>query len=358
MFDTPDAARQHFAEHFSRPQIEFMIEALEPSIIFAPVPAAKPRLGGSRIGGTPDLPVGLAWPVPTFPANVAELATRGGPEANEELKEHIALKLPYAFFAQVDLAEAKALGAAAADLPGEGRLLFFYDLMAGPYENGVWTGRVIWDRSLAEELKPQTLPEPLKKASDERPTFSAEFDERMRKEYGGDAATHSPGAGTPYGGPARAMTLKATLRPPAKEAIEVAAHPELKAQLAKQSENYEETFSDRYGEMFGERFDPFYGAANRGHRNRLLGGPLPEQSDPRYDAVVVTEFGKQHLGSDEWKTRFPEIEAKAKDWRLLLQIDVADWMQDDGEGTVYFLIRADDLKERRFERVVAVYHQT
>lgn len=358
MFDTPDTARQHFAEHFARAQIEFMVEALEPSIIFEPVPGAKPRLGGSRIGGTPDLPAGLAWPVPEFPANVAELATRGSPEANEELKEHIALKLPYAFFAQVDLAEAKALGAAAVELPGEGRLLFFYDLMAGPYENGVWTGKVIWDQSPVEALTTQPLPEPLKKASDERRKFNAELDERMRKEYGGDAATHSPDAGTPYDGPARAMTLKATLRPPAKEAIEVERYPALKAELAKQSENYEETFSDRYGEMFGERFDPFYDAANRGHRNQLLGGPLPEQSDPRYDVVVVTEFGKQHLSSDEWKTRFPEIETKAKEWRLLFQVDVADWMQDDGEGTVYFLIRAEDLKERRFERVVAVYQQT
>lgn len=358
MFDTPDAARQHFAERFARSQIEFMVEALEPSILFAPAPATKPRPGGSRIGGTPDLPASVEWPVPEFPPNVAEVATRGSPEANEELKEHIAMKLPYAFFAQVELAEARALGPVAAGLPGEGRLLFFYDLMTGPYENGVWTGRVIWDQNPVEALKPQALPEPLKKASDERRKVNAEIDARMRKEYGEDAATNSPDGGTPYDGPTRAMTLKATLRPPAKEAIEVEAHPKLKAELAKQSENYKETFSDQYGEMFGERFDPFYNAANRGHRNQLLGGPLPEQSDPRYDAVVVSEFGKQHLSSEEWKTRFPEIEAKAKDWKMLFQIDVADWMQDDGEGTVYFLIRADDLKERRFERVITVYQQT
>ena len=74
--------------------------------------------------------------------------------------------------------------------------------------------------------------------------------------------------------------------------------------------------------------------------------------------VAALAFGSvinQRLaGQSGW----PEIEAGARDWRLLLQIDVGDFLQESGEGTVYFLIRAEDLAERRFDRVVAVYQQT
>jgi len=352
MFDTPDLARVFLAEHFSPPQIEIVIEALEPGIQFRPLPDGALTPGSTRIGGTPDLPTSLEWPVPEFPANIAEITTRGSPEANEEMKQHIALRLPYAFFAQVDLSEAKTLGNIADDLPGDGRLLFFYDLIIGPYGTGTWSGRVIWDRSPVEMLEHRPLPETLEKASGERRAFYAELD----KQYGNGA--RSPDAGTPYEARARAMQLSTTLRPPAAEAIEIELYPALKSELAKPGVNYEETFSGCYEEVFGLHFDPYYDAANRGHRNQLLGGPLPEQSDPRYDAVVAAEYGGRHFSPEEWDLHAAEIAEKAKAWRLLLQIDVADWMQDNAEGTVYFLIRADDLREHRFDRVIPVYQQT
>ncbi len=75
--------------------------------------------------------------------------------------------------------------------------------------------------------------------------------------------------------------------------------------------------------------------------------------------MVVSEFGQQHLSREEWAQHRAGIMVQARDWVLLLQVGLADWMQDDlVEGTVYYVIRRPDLAERRFDRVVAVYQQT
>lgn len=86
---------------------------------------------------------------------------------------------------------------------------------------------------------------------------------------------------------------------------------------------------------------------------------MPEQDDPRYGAVVWSRFGKPYLSSEEWETHHDELVAAAREWRLLLQLDLSDWTQAQfTEGTVYFLIRTTDLAARRFERVVGVYQQS
>ncbi len=75
--------------------------------------------------------------------------------------------------------------------------------------------------------------------------------------------------------------------------------------------------------------------------------------------MVVSEFGQQHLSREEWAQHRAGIMAQARDWVLLLQVGLADWMQDDlVDGTVYYVICRPDLAERRFDRVVAVYQQT
>ena len=50
---------------------------------------------------------------------------------------------------------------------------------------------------------------------------------------------------------------------------------------------------------------------------------------------------------------------EAKSWRLLFQASLPNWWQEEfTEGTVYFLIRDDDLTARDFDNIVAVYQQT
>ena len=86
---------------------------------------------------------------------------------------------------------------------------------------------------------------------------------------------------------------------------------------------------------------------------------MPKQDAPRFDAVVVSEWGKQHLSREEWQEHREDVFRKAHEWVLLLQIDIGDWMQARFvEGTVYFVIRRDHLEKEKFDEVVAVYQQT
>lgn len=355
MFDTPADAQAQLAQHLTRPQVAMVVEALVPTLVFQPQPKGKANLGGTRIGGTPDLPPGLAWPRRAKPADIEAIAKRGNAEAGEEMRRHFRKELPYAFFAQVDLGEAKekmkGQGALADALPGHGRLLFFYDLSAGPWDNGTESARVIWDESPREGLAAHVPPPDLAAAAEDHRAEIAKVNREFK------LPLPKPDSGTPYGGPARPMSLHATLRPPAIESLEMETRAAMKAALALRSDG-EESFRDAYEDLFSRAFDTYHGAANAGRRNQLLGSPLPEQSDPRFEAEVVSRFGVQHLSQDQWKAHKPEIEAGARSWRLLLQIDAGDFLQENGEGTVYFLIRASDLSERRFERVVAVYQQT
>lgn len=358
MFDTPADAQAQLAQYFSRPQVEMIVGALVPTLVFRPLPRDKAGdeqgLGGTRIGGTPDLPPGLAWPRRTNPADGEAIAGRDNAEAGEEMRRHFRKELPYAFFAQVDLGEAarqaRGQSTPAAALPGQGRLLFFYDLTAGPWDNGTGSARVIWDESPRESLAVQAMPPDLATAAEAHRAEIAKVNREFK------LPLPKPDSGTPYGGPTRPMRLHATLRPPAIESLEMDAATALKAALARDDD--EAGFRDAYQDLFAKAFDSYYGASNAGRRNQLLGSPLPEQSDPRFEAEIVTRFGVQHLDRDRIAAHRAEIEAGQRTWRLLLQIDVGDFLQADGEGTVYFLIRDTDLSERRFDRVVAVYQQT
>lgn len=90
---------------------------LSPSIRLRPVPAVEPlTVGLSRLGGTPDLPPGFAWP------------RRSG--------------VPMSFVAQIRMEDVKPF-APAADLPSAGLLSFFYDAAgqtfgAVPADQGGW----------------------------------------------------------------------------------------------------------------------------------------------------------------------------------------------------------------------------
>lgn len=351
MYDTPADARAQLAQQdFTRPQIEMIVGALVPTLTFRPeAGGAALRIGATRIGGTPDLPPGLAWPVRAAPPDAEAIAGRGNVEAAEGMRRHFRAALPYAFFAQVDLAEARGQGGPAADLPEDGRLLFFYDLIAGPWDTGSGAVRVIWDPSPRAALAAQAVPAPLAAAAAAHRAEIAQVNAAFK------LPPPKPEAATPYGAPGRPMRLAARLRPPNPHSLEWAGSAKLRAAYA---EEEADDFREAYDDLFAHAFDPHYGAANSGRRNQLLGSPLPEQGDPRYEAEVASRFGVQHLDAETRRARWPEIEAGARDWRLLLQIDIADFMQAREEGTVYVLIRAEDLAARRFDRAVAVYQQT
>ncbi|SAI71636.1 Domain of uncharacterised function (DUF1963) [Bordetella ansorpii] len=343
MFDLPADATQVLQEHFTPQQVQAVTQALVPAIMLQPAAHAAAQPGATRLGGTPDLPADAQWPRPAPADDPEAIARRGNDAAAAEMRAHLKANLPYAFMGQIDLDEAHALGDVARPLPEHGRLLFFYDLAVGPWETGMRPARVLWDQTPRDALKPLAMPPDLAQAMRQQQRELRDMIVRYRDKP-------SEALSTNYGAPAHFMTLKYALRLAHPEALE--AEPLMKSQSAKDGADFSGPYRDALDQL-GEYYpEPAW------KRHQLLGSPLPEQSDPRYDAVVVTRFGKQHLSRDEWRSHAERIQTLARQWRLLWQVDLSDWGGELSEGTVYFLIRDTDLAQRRFDQVVAVYQQT
>ncbi|MGQ4272589.1 DUF1963 domain-containing protein [Terrihabitans sp. B22-R8] len=353
MFDGLAEAAELLGQTFDPPAVERLVDALVPAIILKPSAPSAGRTGGTHLGGTPDVPPGFEWPRPPRPADAQEIADRGNSDSAKAMLAHIEANLPYAFIAQIDLEEASRLGNVARDLPSEGRLLFFYDHAVGPWDTGSRTARVIWENSPGANLAPLEMPDDLKEAA----RREAEEMASVRAEFG-ETWSDSGEEGTIYGAPKRDMVLTPILRMPHSASLEIERLAEFQPGAGSgEAADDTEDFRTNYEEALEEHHDADTKA--RWRRQQVLGSPQPEQGDPRLDAVVVSEFGQQHLPSEEWRSNYPRIKAQAANWQLLLQIDVADWMQARFvEGSVFFLIRKNDLRQRRFDAVLVVYQQT
>src|SRR5262249_48985735 len=98
---------------------------------------------------------------------------------------------------------------------------------------------------------------------------------------------------------------------------------------------------------------------NRPVEHILLGVPVAVHDDPRYDAACRVDPTLQPRLQANRKAVWPELEARASEWTLLLQIERADLMQARYlEGTLYFMVRNSDLAARDFSQVQVVYQQT
>lgn len=136
-------------------------------------------IGASKIGGAPDLPSTMVWPTrePSEYAMSAVKQLRKYAPANpsDHYKSDIALKerlsestVPLVFMLQIDLAECAAAGELDADIPREGLLLVFYDLVFNPWfghdSNDTAMFHVIYvteDRSTLQRRPPPDLGYPL-----------------------------------------------------------------------------------------------------------------------------------------------------------------------------------------------------
>jgi uncharacterized protein YwqG len=106
--------------------------------------------------------------------------------------------------------------------------------------------------------------------------------------------------------------------------------------------NRDETYSDISAYlMSGWSTDP----------HKLLGFANPVQDVMELDCELVTNgipFGQRRKEAE----RVKELEARARDWRLLLQVESdgnAKMMWGDA-GRLYFWMREQDLRDARFDR--------
>ena len=126
-------------------------------------------IGVSRMGGTPDLPPTLTWPLrpPYTDAKTRNAEIRYHPAVrlrspdyqlqNDRRNKIIGMDARLPFIAQIDLAEAWRIQQFGCALPKHGRLLFFYDARETPpgFDPADAAGfRVLWDTTPVSELVP------------------------------------------------------------------------------------------------------------------------------------------------------------------------------------------------------------
>lgn len=267
------------------------LESILPSIrlIATPTDLDSEDLGTSRMGGLPDLPSHMEWPSWSVPDSKRDRF--------EMLDIEASSKRLLNFIAQINLADIAPFEAAK-DLPQTGLLYFFYDIEActwgfDPLDAG--SARVIY--------------------------FDGQFSELRRA---------NPDTELSY-----ALT-------PAKLAFEEiwTINDTLERGHSK-DEEFEECQSliEKINDI-----DPFH---------HLFGNPQTIQDAMEVECQLVTNG--IYLGSGDGY-RSPEAELLlpgAADWLLLLQVDTdednLDCMWGDC-GRIYFWIRKQDLKERRFDR--------
>lgn len=300
------------------PHVEELVSAARwAAYLHAMSPSNKRKKSGlSKIGGLPDLPANVDWPV----RNAYKLRNKGAPAllAKDDLSGHLAAYFaspqPLSFLAQIDLAEIAAVLPAEPGLPTFGMLYFFYDVVYNawgfdPHDAPAFA--VIYSEA-ASGLAPRNPPDigekpeafPVRRLKPHR-TLTAVPDLPYYRELLG----MSPEAWEEYATLIFDLGIEADIR---------ARHP-------------------------GVRPAPDH---------RLVGWPDIIQNEMEPECALVT--GGIYCGdgrgyaSEEGR----RILAEPNDWRLLLQIDSDE---DHGKlwgdaGKLYFWIREQDLAARDFKR--------
>lgn len=308
-------------------RVAVLLEALTPALGFQPT--AMSEIGGTRLGGVPDLPPDMAWPYreALSPSEIdrlmAPFADYG--DAAAENRAWLVRRIPFQFLGQFDLAAAQA--AWPADdwpLPSAGRLLVFHDTYGAllPIDPGL--SRIIWDQTPVDHLQRAEPP--------------AEFDVLQREKDPDGTCPHF------FLHEEKAVAFAPYWHLPewsANEACGTTPLAELAGDAAFERCYQRLTWPSCFDCPPGEETD---------RRSRLLGAPSPEQDDPRSDLVA-------HAG---WPYPWHEDEAKmaeglrrASEWRLLAQFDLFA-----ANANIYFVIRHEDLAQHDFARVHAVFQCT
>jgi hypothetical protein len=294
----------------------------KPSLCFE---LSASRVGGTRFGGEPDLPPDFPWPgreAYGHGASVAERLARRG----EGFASQFTVPAPLDFVCQIDLTDPVVNRALGPLLPHEGRLSFFWDGGCGPWIESAESARVVWDvsplASLARRPRPLALADYL--ARDQRMGFTRETS---------------------------AAALPAWSLPDRFLLEEIAETDELR----------EAAVADENDDFWGDVMDTGLTTLTSGRTvlaHRLAGWPIPEQGDPRFTAVASANGVLRLFDRSPTEAEAEACSLEVSAWTMLLQVDMASLGTDFAEGTVYFVMRADDLARRDFSRVHAIYQQT
>lgn len=371
----------HCVEGWEEPltpsHIDLLVSRLRPQLWLAAADG-EGEIGATRFGGAPDMRKDASWPMRAAMPDLAKLAAEGRSPAPWIVRQ-LGETVPFEFVAQIDLAEAARHPDHAKGLPQAGRLLFFIDdalLMHEPSGNQS-ACHVVFDETAVTDLSRLAVParfeemetwwrtpDPKAFANFER---SAEVLEAAGQKDAAEAmrnvakssANPDPSNRKPFVYPSRAMKLVSILALPNESAIEVGMDADLKHLVDddEAGEHYRRLTANDIGPFTTDPDDMRVSQPwlmREARRNRLMGPPQPEQGDPRFDAIP-----QQERPPYPWNgAQVAAMSREADEWQMLLQVAVADLSQQEREGTLYFMVRKDDLARRDFSRAVATYQQT
>jgi len=289
----------------------------------------------TKLGGRPDLPADAIWPVrPAYPdvakrtkfllqdvADPDKAWSWAQPEQREIFRqdalnriEMIQSEQPLSFVAQINLAEMWAAGPLDPDMPRQGVLSIFYDMVEQPWG-----------------FDPQ-----------DRIAFAILFNDTEGKQW---ARRDEPA-------PLRALAPSYRLSPLACTAH--ACMTPLPANTAQYRQlGLPDAFLDQLWENWhwSENGPTSSENGENWKCHHVCGWPTPVQGDMQTECALV-DSGHDVGHGDAYKDpALAALRATATNWLLLVQIgsdDKGDMMWGDS-GQVYVWIRRDDLKARRFE---------
>ncbi len=276
-------------------------------------------IGSSKIGGAPDLPKDISWPTRArsateMRATAAMIATAKGAQ-REDLAAKLRLaerEAPLAFMMEVDMAACWASGELDPDLPRDGHLILFYDLVFKPWnghdEDGTARFRLIYTPGNAGPLDRRPPPDL------GSPLFGREADYQTYRD-------RLP--------PAR-LTPLFTYMLPDGGSMPYMTYPPRGRQIP------HEDWLDAY---------PTHLAAS----NRLGGWPENIQKDMAVQLAAEQQGVELPFGPEFW-TAAERMQPFARSWVLLLQIGDYDNKINDFDGLFYVWIRREDLKTRDFAK--------
>lgn len=331
-------------------------------IILAPGPLEEGEvapIGASRLGGEPDMPPDVDWPVrpPMQPeGDLADPmpgrvllgrghwfhrlfhtqrwrdALQGWERSRQAERDRHSRTWPLSFVAQVDFAELHAVRPLDG-FPAAGRLLLFCDGVDFP-----WGAREeqAHAHAMFTELPADRL---------QRRRHPPEF----------DAARH-PGLRDEFVFKPRTLRPTAWLLPPPPGSCEmIALSKEQPRTWSYKHEGPAVWAYDRFWDDLRARHAEIFGERGREVMHQVGGFAWSIQGPVEAECVKFAEHGPGRRGRQRDPHMYAptkEQRARAGEWRLVLQIDsdIEVGMQWGDMGRLYLCARTDDLAARRFDR--------
>jgi uncharacterized protein YwqG len=285
-----------------------VLDTIEPAIRLETRPVAEDEIavGATKFGGSPDLPPDFAWP---------------HADGN-----------PHTFIAQISLADVHAHDEEGV-VPASGLLTFFYDCVAykwgfDPADRGYWHVALFdGDPSTLVRTPMPSGPPPQPKPAQKKGLLARLFGS-VEPEF-----SEEPPVLTPC-----AVTCRAAASLPGPNSPEIERLVLTRPQRERLLEMHDALFAQEQ---------------KRGAVHQLLGHAIPIQGDVVTEAAVVTQGVYMGESSAEAEAAWDRAFREPTGWRLLLQVDSDDemGMMWGDCGMLYYCIRDDDLRARRFDGV-------